>query len=44
MPWTLLGPVDYQSHEGSKPMAIIWKVRTPIPADIELCSSISGVG
>jgi hypothetical protein len=43
-PWTLLGPVDYQSHEGSKPMAVIWQVRSPIPADIELYSSVGSVG
>jgi hypothetical protein len=43
-PWTLLGPVDYKSHEGSKPMAVVWQVRTPIPADIELYSAIAGVG
>ncbi|WP_042374645.1 DUF3427 domain-containing protein [Streptacidiphilus neutrinimicus] len=43
-PWTLLGPVDYKSHEGSKPMAVVWQVRTPIPADIELYSAVTGVG
>ena len=31
-PYTFLGPVEYVSHTGSKPMSIIWKLRYPIPA------------
>ena len=31
-PYTFLGLADYVSHEGSKPMDVIWKLRTPIPA------------
>lgn len=30
--YTFLGPVKYVSHEGSKPMNIIWKLENPIPA------------
>ena len=30
-PYTFLGPVEYQSHEGSRPINIIWKLQTPIP-------------
>ncbi|MER5993084.1 DUF3427 domain-containing protein [Streptomyces viridosporus] len=33
-PWMLLGPAEYEKHEGSKPMAITWKVKYPIPADV----------
>ncbi|MFD7703605.1 DUF3427 domain-containing protein [Streptomyces caelestis] len=33
-PWMLLGPAEYQSHEGSKPMAITWKLKHEIPADV----------
>ncbi|CAM5234864.1 hypothetical protein SHIRM173S_05335 [Streptomyces hirsutus] len=33
-PWMLLGPAEYERHEGSKPMAVTWKVRHPIPADV----------
>ncbi|MET8116591.1 DUF3427 domain-containing protein [Streptomyces prasinus] len=33
-PWMLLGPAEYESHESSKPMAVTWKVRHPIPADV----------
>jgi superfamily II DNA or RNA helicase len=30
--YTYLGTADYVSHEGSKPMNIIWKLHKPIPA------------
>lgn len=30
-PFTFLGLADCQSHEGSRPMSIIWKLRRPIP-------------
>ncbi|HSN96705.1 MAG TPA: DUF3427 domain-containing protein, partial [Candidatus Nanopelagicales bacterium] len=26
-----LGPVDYVSHEGSRPMSVIWRLATPLP-------------
>ncbi|HQR08043.1 MAG TPA: DUF3427 domain-containing protein, partial [Gemmatales bacterium] len=32
MPYSFLGPVDYQSHQGSRPMTIVWQLRYPIPA------------
>lgn len=31
-PYTFLGIADYVSHEGSKPMNVVWKLREPIPA------------
>ena len=31
-PYTYLGLVDYVSHNGSKPMNILWRLRRPIPA------------
>ncbi|MCI7606770.1 MAG: DUF3427 domain-containing protein [Spirochaetales bacterium] len=31
-PYTFLGPVEYESHKGSRPMAIIWKMKYRIPA------------
>jgi superfamily II DNA or RNA helicase len=31
-PYSFLGPADYVSHEGSRPMNIIWKLRHPMPA------------
>ena len=30
--YTYLGPADYVSHTGSRPMNIIWKLENPIPA------------
>jgi superfamily II DNA or RNA helicase/HKD family nuclease len=32
MPYHFLGPVNYQSHSGEKPMSIIWVMENPIPA------------
>lgn len=31
-PFTFLGLAEYKSHEGSKPMSIVWQLRAPIPA------------
>lgn len=31
-PFVFLGTVKYLSHEGSRPMNVIWKMETPIPA------------
>ncbi len=31
-PYTFLGLADYVSHEGSRPMSIIWKLQCSIPA------------
>lgn len=30
-PYTFLGLADYQSHVGSRPMSIIWRLERPIP-------------
>ncbi len=32
MPYTYLGPVEYVSHTGGKPMNVTWKLDYPIPA------------
>jgi superfamily II DNA or RNA helicase/HKD family nuclease len=29
-----LGPATYVSHEGEKPMAVTWKLHTPLPGDL----------
>ena len=34
LPYTFLGPVDYVSHTGSRPMNIIWRLRHPLPAKL----------
>ncbi len=31
-PFAYLGPVEYQRHEGSRPVGIVWKLETPMPA------------
>ncbi|MBO0696895.1 MAG: DUF3427 domain-containing protein [Zavarzinella sp.] len=31
-PYAFLGPCDYASHTGSRPMSIIWKLRHSVPA------------
>jgi superfamily II DNA or RNA helicase len=33
-PYTFLGPVDYVSHQGSRPMSIIWRLRHKLPAKL----------
>jgi hypothetical protein len=30
-PYAFLGPADYVSHEGSRPVSIVWRLRTPMP-------------
>jgi hypothetical protein len=33
-PWMLLGPATYVDHEGSRPMAITWRLEHELPADV----------
>ncbi|MFD4610821.1 DUF3427 domain-containing protein [Streptomyces sp. NPDC058451] len=40
-PWMLLGPATYQSHTGSKPMAITWHLKHDLPADAWTYSAIT---
>ncbi|MFF8843141.1 DUF3427 domain-containing protein [Streptomyces sp. NPDC015127] len=40
-PWMLLGPAEYVTHKGSKPMGITWKLRHEIPADVWTYSAIA---
>ncbi|MER7723173.1 DUF3427 domain-containing protein [Streptomyces sp. NPDC096323] len=40
-PWMLLGPADYVTHKGSKPMAITWKLRHEMTADVWTYSAIA---
>ncbi|MCA2979085.1 MAG: DUF3427 domain-containing protein, partial [Myxococcaceae bacterium] len=32
-PYLLLGPVRYASHQGEKPMQLIWELERPMPPD-----------
>ncbi|MDQ0147311.1 DUF3427 domain-containing protein [Pseudarthrobacter niigatensis] len=34
VPYTCLGQVDYVQHSGERPIAITWKLRRPMPADV----------
>ncbi|MFD8868460.1 DUF3427 domain-containing protein [Streptomyces sp. NPDC059590] len=40
-PWMLLGPAEYESHEGSKPMGIVWRLKHELPADVWTYSAIA---
>lgn len=33
-PYIFLGPVDYVSHQGERPIAITWKLRRPMPVEV----------
>ncbi|MEO8682694.1 MAG: DUF3427 domain-containing protein [Vicinamibacterales bacterium] len=33
VPYTFLGAVDHESHKGERPIALVWKLRQPMPAD-----------
>lgn len=33
-PFHFLGPADYVSHEGSRPISITWRLRDPLPAKL----------
>lgn len=37
-PYVFLGPADYVKHEGSRPMAVTWRLRRPMPMEIFLAS------
>ncbi|MEV6051146.1 DUF3427 domain-containing protein [Streptomyces sp. NPDC052107] len=40
-PWMLLGPATYEGHTGSKPMAITWRLKHEVPADVWTYSAIT---
>lgn len=35
-PYIFLGPADYVSHEGDRPMAITWRLHRPMPTEVYL--------
>jgi superfamily II DNA or RNA helicase/HKD family nuclease len=37
-PYVFLGPADYVSHEGDRPMAITWRLRHPMPTEMFMAS------
>lgn len=34
VPYTFIGPADYVSHQGSRPMSIVWRLRNRLPAKL----------
>jgi superfamily II DNA or RNA helicase/HKD family nuclease len=40
-PWMLLGPATYESHTGSKPMSIKWRLEHELPADVWTYSAVA---
>lgn len=41
-PYTFLGPATYVSHEGERPIAITWRLRTPMPTELfEAASAVA---
>nr|WP_313776924.1 DUF3427 domain-containing protein [Mycobacterium sp.] len=40
-PYVFLGPADYVSHEGERPMAITWRLRRTMPAEVYLGARVA---
>ncbi len=40
-PYVFLGPAYYVSHEGEKPMAITWRLHTPMPTEVYQASTVA---
>ncbi|MFE1440022.1 DUF3427 domain-containing protein [Streptomyces sp. NPDC058739] len=40
-PWMFLGPGRYETHTGSKPMAITWELEHELPADVWTYTTIA---
>lgn len=39
-PYVFLGPATYVRHSGDRPMAIVWRLREPMPSDWFLESKV----
>jgi Domain of unknown function (DUF3427) len=39
--YVFLGPADYVSHEGDRPMAITWRLRQPMPTGVYQASTVA---
>ena len=37
-PYVFLGPAEYVTHEGDRPMAVTWKLKRPMPTEVYLAS------
>ena len=40
-PYTFLGPADYVSHHGERPINFVWQLRRPMPADFYRTSKVA---
>jgi hypothetical protein len=40
-PYVFLGPAEYVSHEGDRPMAINWRLRQPMPTEVYQASTVA---
>ena len=40
-PYMFLGPADYVSHQGDRPVSFVWRLRTPMPADFFRGASVA---
>jgi hypothetical protein len=40
-PYVFLGPADYVSHEGDRPMAITWRLHKTMPTEVYTASSVA---
>jgi superfamily II DNA or RNA helicase/HKD family nuclease len=40
-PYVFLGPADYVSHEGDRPMAITWRLHRPMPTEVFQASTVA---
>jgi superfamily II DNA or RNA helicase/HKD family nuclease len=43
-PYAFLGPCEYVSHQGSRPMSIVWRLRHPVPARLFRVMARQNVG
>ncbi len=43
LPYTYLGPATYVSHTGDRPIAITWRLETPMPAALYTEAALGGV-
>ena len=43
-PYAFLGPCEYKSHQGSRPISIVWKLRHPVPARLFRVMARQAVG
>ena len=41
MPYTFLGPCDYVSHHGERPINFVWQLRRAMPADFYRTSKVA---